>query len=213
MIYDWRKLKLKSCDQILCSGTGSLSKKIIWFNKLTGVKNEAAEISHVAMFTFITPSMAVTLDLPFVGEAVLESTTLNKFSGKEGVQVNPMNEWLNHYAGSVWVRKLCFERTLEFHSRYEDFMDVAINKPYESGIPGYLSLLLCGLRLNRFIPFYKPVNTREIHCSENNVEGTQYLDLCDDEAVSNRMPPSQFWEGGEFEKHLKVLIYEPLRIK
>lgn len=201
MIYDWRKLKLKSCDQILCSGTGSLSKKIIWFNKLTGIKGMAAEISHVAMI------------YSYLADWVFESTTLNKFANKKGVQMNKMGDWIKNYKGRVWVRKLDFERTPDFGCLYDKFIADFLGKPYESGIPGYLSLFLCGLRWNRFIPFYKPPNTAELHCSETNVLGTQYLHLCDDKAVPNRMPPSQFWEGREFEKHLLVPIHEPLRIK
>jgi hypothetical protein len=35
---------------------------------------------------------------------VLESTTLNKFSGVTGVQLMPFGAWLKNYPGRVWVR-------------------------------------------------------------------------------------------------------------
>ena len=35
---------------------------------------------------------------------VFESTSLNKWSGKCGVQLHPMSTWLKHYNGKVWVR-------------------------------------------------------------------------------------------------------------
>ncbi len=36
---------------------------------------------------------------------VLESTSLNKFSGIKGVQLTPLGLWLHHYNGKVWWRK------------------------------------------------------------------------------------------------------------
>ncbi len=35
---------------------------------------------------------------------VLESTTLNKFTGKSGVQLTPMGLWVNNYPGRLYVR-------------------------------------------------------------------------------------------------------------
>ena len=36
---------------------------------------------------------------------VLESTSLNKFSGIKGVQLTPLGLWLQHYNGKVYWRK------------------------------------------------------------------------------------------------------------
>ncbi len=43
---------------------------------------------------------------------VLESTSLNKFSGIKGVQLTPMGLWLSHYNGKVWWRKWVWEENV-----------------------------------------------------------------------------------------------------
>ena len=41
---------------------------------------------------------------------VLESTSLNKFSGIKGVQLTPLGLWLQHYSGKVYWRKWVWSR-------------------------------------------------------------------------------------------------------
>jgi hypothetical protein len=193
---------LQSCDLLLCSGTSEMSQKIIWFNKLTGVKGEAAQISHGA--------------LCYPGQ-VFESTTLNKWADKSGVQTNPYQDWLDNYKGRVWVRRLDFARTLEFEREYLKFITNNLGRPYENGIAGYGELLLCVLRLDRYVQkiwkSYRPLSTKDPHCTELCVEALQNQNLCTINAIPSRTPPSQFWAGGDIEKHLLVPIGYPERLK
>ena len=205
-IYNWRDLNLRSCDILLASGTGSLSKKIILFNKLTGVKGTAAQLSHGALFVDI-----------FFPPEVFESTTLNKWADKRGVQKNFFDEWLYNYKGRVWVRKQDFERTLEFQNKYYSFIRKHLGDAYESGIAGYAELLLAGLQWDRFVreiwPSYRPISTLNPHCTELMVEAMQYLTLMTAKAIPSRMPPSTLWTGGAIEKYLIAPISEPIPIK
>lgn len=41
--------------------------------------------------------------------SLFESTTLNKFTGKSGVQLNPFGLWLNNYPGKVYARIPTFQ--------------------------------------------------------------------------------------------------------
>ncbi len=197
---------LKSCDIILCSGNGSLSRKIRWFNRVTGVKGPAADLSHVAMYADIV-----------CNGAVFESTTLNEFSSKTGVQENEFSRWLRHYNGKVWVRKFDFDRTLEFENQFRCFIHNHLGDKYEHGIAGYAELLLAGLRLDRYIRMlwkpYRPLSTRSPHCSELDVTALQFMDLCKMTAIPSRMPPSTFWPGQDLDTYLKVKLGPPEKLK
>jgi hypothetical protein len=49
---------------------------------------------------------------PLTGQLMIfESTTLNKFSGKSGVQLAPFGSWLAHYPGKVFARVPKFDYT------------------------------------------------------------------------------------------------------
>jgi hypothetical protein len=76
---------------------------------------------------FILSKIGHTAELnkcPRTGQiSVLESTTLNKFTGKSGVQMTPFGLWLNNYPGKVYVRIPVFNnkadsgRTPDFNRR------------------------------------------------------------------------------------------------
>jgi hypothetical protein len=194
---------LQTFDILLCSGTGSLSKKIIWFNKITGVKGEAAQVSHIALYC---------------DGQVFESTSLNKWAdNKAGVQINPYSKWLDNYQGRVCVRRLEFPRTYEFEKKCMKFVIDNLGKPYENGIAGYGELLLAGLQLDEYIrkiwKSYRPLATKNPHCSEICMEALQNMALCKKTAIPSRLPPSCWWQGGDIEKYLKVPIYKPDPLK
>ena len=185
-IYDWRELKLQSMDLILCSGNYRMSKAIQYFQRLTGAPPQAAYISHVA-------ALASTPQQPDYGNSQLlqvqESTTLNKWADQEGVQVNWLPEWLANYNGVVFVRKLDFVRNAAFQAGDYDFWNEHKNDPYESGVPGTVELLLAGLRLHRFVPWYQPLQTKALHCTELVSERVGFHGLWDKVIFPNRMPP------------------------
>ena len=196
---DFNRLNLRTMDIILCAGTAKLSKRIKWFNRLLGIKGLAADLTHTAM---VSTTAGV--------EVVLESTTLNKWAGKRGVQLNLMSPWLYHYPGKVWVRKLTHMLIPDcvLGLKFELFMHINLKKDYESGIPGAIELLMCGLRLNI------ASNLRNVHCSELVTSGYQYMGLFDPKVYPNNMPPYTFIQGGDFEKHLiGCELGEMIRIK
>jgi hypothetical protein len=193
-------IKLHTGDEILCAGTGHLSKLIQWYNRLMGAKGEAAEISHVAKF--------------ICGE-VFEATTLNKWCLKSGYQSNPFDEWLQNYTGSVWVRQLSgadIDEEKYFKAAYG-----LLGTPYEHGIPGLLELLLTSVATK--IPFLKKwarkhLETKELHCSEANVKLSQLGGYYDRTARANKLPPCTFWTGGQYEKGFTAgFLGLPKRIK
>jgi hypothetical protein len=211
-IYDWRELQLQSLDLILCKGKSKLSRYIQKTQEFAGADKSDAEFTHVASVK--RPMFDDHwFDLTFsnTGIFVQESTTLNKFSGKKGVQLNPFDLWLENYNGEVYIRKLDFTRTVNFHHYDDTFWYDVKNTPYESGIPGGIELLLCAMRLHRYIPWYTPMKTKEIHCTELNSNRLARHDLFECEVFPNRMPPC-IWPN-QIEDYLRCDIGGLIRIK
>ncbi len=206
-IYDWRELNLQSGDILLCEGKSKLSKRIQWFQRLTGADDAAAKISHVA---------GVVKYANMVMPYAMESTTFNEWAGKRGVQLNKFDKWVYYYDGIIKVRKLDFERTQDYRDRDRDFWMDHMHDPYESGIMGGLELLLCGLRLDRAVrwvwPSYEPLVTKEPHCSELIARRLEVHNMLPrSSAPTNRMPP-HLWVR-EIDSWLTIPITEPIRIK
>ncbi len=62
---------------------------------------------------------------------VLESTSLNKFSGIKGVQLTPLGLWLLHYNGKVWWRKWIWSDSVRvIDRRYASFNFARFIKKY-----------------------------------------------------------------------------------
>lgn len=180
-----KNMKKNTCDILLCSGTGLMSRSIIRVNKLMGKKGDAAEISHVALF----------LESSYL-RYVTEATMFNKWAGKRGVQINAFHKWLLHYAGKVFILHLALTNPVAFAVVRMILEPYLARKDYESGIPGLLELGLT------FFPGVKLKQTPELHCSEVVVEVLQDLNLFHRDIQPNKMPPCEFWPGGRFEKHL-----------
>lgn len=212
-VQNWWDLNLQSLDIILTSGNSRMSNGIKKFQEYTGAPEDSRHLTHGA-------AIDTSLGSPCSGwHAVHESTTVNKWADKRGVQSNPMTTWINHYDGDVWVRKLDFSRTQIFTSMDSDFIEEHKDDNYESGIPGAMELFLCGLRLHRFIkpifPNYNPSFSSNPHCTELVAERIKhhgmwkpqwYLDCC-----VNRMPPWMWWSY--IDKYLECDISEPILIK
>lgn len=170
-------------DILLCSGESKLSKRIKWFNRVCGVKGMAAEITHGAEGAF--------------NQQVFESTTLNEWCDKSGVQLNPFDEWLEHYNGRVWIRRRTIHlapvnRRVRIWAKQKQL----VGTPYEHGIPGYWELALC-------IPRWNIWNkTGYIHCTQAIVEADKDAGLCDMYVNSSNMPPWTLWHGGPYDAAL-----------
>ena len=60
---------------------------------------------HKDLFWRLIGHTAILYKCPLTGQlSVFESTTLNKFTGKSGVQLTPFGTWLAHYPGKVFAR-------------------------------------------------------------------------------------------------------------
>jgi hypothetical protein len=201
-IYDWRDMNLQSLDLILCKGKSRLSRYIQKTQEFAGADKDDAEFTHVARVYKVWSGNA---------PHVQESTTLNEFSGKKGVQMNWMKDWLPNYNGEVYVRKLDFTRSAEFYRKDELFWQEVKDTPYESGIPGGLELLLCALGLHKYIPWYTPMATKELHCTELDAEAIDWHELWECQIQPNRMPP-HIW-ASLIDDSLRCDISELIKIK
>lgn len=181
---NWKTLNLQSLDIIECEGRSKTSKRIQTFQRFTGASEEEAKISHIAGVCKSAFSQKLL---------VQESTTLNPWAGKRGVQMNPFEQWLDNYNGEVYIKQLVFERTYRTEITDAAFWDVHKDDDYESGIPGGVELLLCGLRLHRYVrwafPNYTPAFTSEPHCSELQAKRIDAHELWNRPIAINRMPP------------------------
>jgi hypothetical protein len=209
VIQKWKELDLQSMDLILCAGNSRASRGIAKFQQLTGAPKEAAEMTHVA-------SVAIAVEYPYYTKdpdllMVQESTTLNEFSGKKGVQENYFDKWLPNYDGRVWVRKLEFERDAKFHVTDKKFWKEHKDDPYESGIPGAFELFFCAMRLHRFIPWYTPMETKEIHCTELVSKRLIAHGLMNEDVSVNRLPP-WMWVS-RIIRYMHCDVGEMIRIK
>jgi len=202
---DGLELELQTGDELLCSGTGRLSKVIIFYNRLCGVGGEAAELSHVAKY----------IQGYLHDGSVFEATTLNKWCNKKGYQHNLFSEWLSNYAGRVWVRQVqgCDITDAEYCTRALGLLGT----PYENGVPGILELVFVDWALKwRVLKNWarKHLATKEIHCSEANVHLSQMAGYYDLSIRPNKMPPHEFWPGGRYEKgFIRGHLNEPIRLK
>ena len=192
-------------DLLLCSGESDLSNKIKWFQRLTGWPVPDNELSHLACCYKTTKT----------GLSVIESTTLNKWCNKSGVQMNPFDDWLNNYNGRVWVKQLTFDRK-PYNKQILNYWLEHRNDPYENGIMGGLELFLCGLGLHKIIqkviPSYKPLQTKNPHCTELIAELFKELSFFNRGVETNRMPPALWWE--EINSWFNIgYAYKNIRIK
>jgi hypothetical protein len=211
-IYDWRDMNLQSLDLILCKGKSKLSRYIQKTQEFAGADKADAEFTHVAAVKRpMFDSHWFDLTFSNTGIFVQESTTLNKFSGKKGVQLSHFGLWLKNYNGEVYIRKLDFTRSVDFHHKDDVFWFKVKGTPYESGIPGGIELLLCALRLHRYIPWYTPMKSKELHCTELNSERMDCHELWECQIQPNRMPP-HIWPS-LIDDSLRCDIGELVRIK
>ena len=178
-------MKINTGDIILCSGNGFYSTRIKRFNRIVGVKGQAAEITHVAEI--------------HDEHSLFEATTLNLYNDKSGVQINDFEEWLENYDGSAWIRRRVF-RNPDVESRAKKRIITShtylVGTPYEHGIPGAIELLLCIPRWN----FWSKEGY--VHCSQGVVMTDRYAQLVSFKINSSNTPPYTFWDGGDYEDYL-----------
>ena len=199
---------MKSFDLLLCSGEGKLSKRIIQAQKIMGYAEAEAQISHAAMIYTTISSVTGRV-------YVFESTTMNKWCNRSGVQLNFLDEWLDNYNGKVWQRHIEVERTFDTQCGIDKLYSL-LGRPYESGIPGAFELLRC------LLPDWIPTKrTWELHCTEAIAEVYQeigWLEKWHKETPNtewrvrpNKLPPAVWWH--RIDKLMTVKVGQPKQIK
>ena len=200
------RYKFRTGDDLLCSGNAPASKVIKVMNRLSGEKHTAALLTHQA--TIIAPCLE--------NPKVFESTSIG-YTGINGVQENPFDEWLDAYNGDVWAIMYDVERTPAFEATASEFVESKIGTPYESGIAGKFELFLCGARLDRLVRIfnedYNPGSTENLHCTEVGCLLKKKLNMMDSRAIVNRMPPSQWFVGGRAQDMMLVPVIQIVRLK
>jgi len=229
-LVNWKQLNLRSFCILLASGNTWAPQKIQWLQRMRGIQNPAATISHVAMIVEMPPETAELFGgkVDPYGLYVTETTTLNKWCGKSGLQINGFVEWLENYEGSVYVRSVrCPEldgKNRELIAYIFEHLTNPKTRVYENGIPGLLELLLCEFGIQKAI-----LNTAELHCTEWIAEIEKKFGVLEDIISNNRMPPCEWWDtidvktlSGKLktrcsllDKYIKVYctIEAPLKIK
>jgi hypothetical protein len=187
-----RGLSMLTGDLLLCSGNGAMSRRIAktqeLFAKVQGrpelIDSGATQMTHVAGIVF--------------DNLVFESTTLNTWCGKKGVQINQFRPWLRNYDGKVWVRRV---RHMVFSQSERLTYEAAklTGTPYESGIPGALELLYSGIP-NSWLA-RRLEQTTKLHCSESWAIALHNAALIPGHDVANKLPPMEWLNGhGKFDK-------------
>ena len=197
---------LQTFDILLCAGDGRFSKVIQKWNRINGYEGVEAEISHVAGVIKI-PWLDLVLKLRNIEEAdpndlyVFESTTLN-WNGKKGVQINPLDQWIDNYDGKAWVRHVT---TSAFNAEPAiNWMAKQIGRPYENGLGGLLELITC------YMPWVPLRRTIEPHCSELIAELFQRFGLMLPVNPS-KLPPAMWWE--DIDDRMPVHVSPPEILK
>lgn len=197
---------LRTGDDLLCSGKAPVSQAIKCMNRLSGKRLTPALLTHQA--TIIAPDTN--------HPKVFESTSIG-YTGVNGVQENPFREWLERYNGDVWAIRYGFERSIGFEASASNFVETHIGTPYESGIAGKLELILCGARLDRVVriwkPDYNPASTENLHCTENGVLLKKELNMIDQRAIANRLPPCEWWPGSRVQELILVPVIGIVALK
>jgi len=164
---------IKTGDILLCDGAGWIS----WLIKLIS----GGPVSHIAM-CIVSGAGQVQ---------VLESTTLNKFSRKSGVQLNPMGKWVKHYRGKVFIRHLKVERPARMITGLNVFVNHIRGTSYEKS----LWQLFCAA-WDGWFGENKP-DLSSIFCSELVAAVYQLWNLLPPEAAANEFTPADFMLGGK----------------
>ena len=148
---------------------------------------------------------------------VLESTSLNKFSGIKGVQLTPLGLWLQHYNGKVWWRKwvwadvprvshVCRYRAAH---QFRRFIKKYRGTSYPSGRKG-ARLLFKAWWDSPFLKKFSrnPVITAVIFCSHLVGMLFKKVNFLDFLVRASELIPKDFREGGYVDRQLKSCPYD-----
>ena len=171
--YELYRPQYNSGDVLICDGEGAISSFISFVSGRPG--------SHVA--TLIRDAMDVVY--------VLESTTLNKYSRKKGVQLNLFSDWIQHYRGKVWWRSLEMKRTIETKTTLRLFVKKYRGRPYERN---YLELAASVIDFGGWLSWLarNKENDKTIFCSELVALLFKVWEILPLNIISNEIIPVDF---------------------
>lgn len=167
-------------------------------------------------YSWIGHTTQVYKDLQTGQLSVFESTSLNKFSGKNGVQLNPMGKWLYEYNGKVGVRRLEFLIKDDIYARHppqdvrEKFADYieryrGTSYPDLTTKKGRWFLINAALDLHIW-PFSiwseNKLSDDIIFCSHNVAKSMQFCGIQDMGKVPPEYTPDDFENGTIESLHL-----------
>jgi hypothetical protein len=165
-------------------------------------------LSHAALkvtcdkamkWEFATKGINLELGVPYV----FESTTMNEWADKEGVQINKYSDWLENYKGHVYSRAVQAPDTCA--TGLSLVMARLHGVPYESGYSGFRELAKCIMPM-----WITRENTINLHCTEMVAEILQELVIMR-QFPTNRMPPCIWWK--EIDKLMLAEIQDPVQLK
>jgi hypothetical protein len=191
--------------------------------KLWGAQEPTCLTTHVACIITLHDAVAEAMGLFIDPDKlyVVETTTLNKWANKRGLQINSYEEWLINYQGEVYLHHWAFERSDRFNqdavkSVFQKLQDPKLQK-YESGILGGLELLLCVCGFKKAV-----IETAELHCTELVAMLLKEFKILVDIVSNNRIPPFEWWpeiivkdkkRKGIIKRDSFVSLLEPVRVK
>jgi hypothetical protein len=175
--YEDERRRLKTGDVALFSGKGRISEIIM---RATG-----SRFSHVAMVVVLKE-----LDLVALWESTTLSNVRDLSSGelRQGVQLVPLSDRLEHYSGAVYVRKLSKTLSEDQLRRLSDFRRTVAGRPYEKSVLELASTL--------WNEFGGQEDLSSLFCSELVAETFQQIGLLGDVSAggkaSNKYQPRDF---------------------
>ena len=141
---------------------------------------------------------------------VLESKSLNKFSGIKGVQLTPLGLWLYHYNGKVWWRKWVWQKgilagtRLRADLRFQRFIEIYRGTSYPSGRKGAWLLFKAWWDSPSLKKFSRnPVTTAVIFCSHLVGLLFRAVNFVDLNVPASELIPGDFREYGYIDAELR----------
>jgi hypothetical protein len=182
-------------------------------------------ISWKLPYKWIGHTAIVFVD-PITGQVmVFESTTLNKWTGKSGVQMMPMGAWLAHYPGKVYARVPKFGDSSKGAEAARELMAADFIKEHlGSSYPdlktrtGRFKLYLSALDFRLFGRDWFTYTGKDngIFCTMLVIMMLQACDLFDKRMSPNEYEPddTRKYDNYSFSQRLEHVVYkEEIRLK
>jgi hypothetical protein len=155
---------------------------------------------------------------------VFESTTLNKFTGKSGVQMTPFGAWLAHYPGKVFARVPKFGESGVGMEMARDILaaefikdNLGTSYPDLKTMTGRFKLYMAALdfRLFGIDWFTYEGDDTGLFCTQLVIMMLQACKIYNDETIASEFEPDDTRGNEEdFEDYLINMVYLPeIRLK